>query len=57
MASDTDCPDAGLDVTPDELTVAAEVFLTVGVWPVLRAHGEQVGDAAVGLLTARLRDS
>lgn len=47
------------DVTPDELTGAAEVFLTgtsVGVWPVLRVDGEVVGDGAVGPLTARLRD-
>ena len=47
------------DVTPDALTVAAEVFLTgtsVGVWPVVRVDGEAVGDGAVGAMTARLRD-
>ena len=57
QANDIDCTER--DVTPDELTVAAEVFLTgtsVGVWPVLRVDGSAVANAAVGPLTTRLRD-
>ena len=47
------------DVAPDELSTAAEVFLTgtsVGVWPVLRIDGKSVADGAIGPMTARLRD-
>ncbi|MCY4011340.1 MAG: aminotransferase class IV [Gammaproteobacteria bacterium] len=47
------------DITPDELTVAAEVFLTgtsVGVWPVLRVDGGAVASGDVGPMTTRLRD-
>lgn len=47
------------DIIPDELSVAAEVFLTgtsVGVWPVLSVDGAAVADGSVGPVTARLRD-
>lgn len=59
LAGASGIPCTERDITPDELTVAAEVFLTgtsVGVWPVLHVDGEAVADGAVGSMTARLRD-
>lgn len=56
-ANDIHCTER--DVTPDELTTAAEIFLTgtsVGVWPVLSVDGEAVADGSVRPMTARLRD-
>lgn len=43
---------------PDELFVAAEVFLTAtsaGVWPVLSIDGRPIGDGRVGPVTQALR--
>ncbi|MDE0350588.1 MAG: aminotransferase class IV [Gammaproteobacteria bacterium] len=46
------------DLTVDDLHAAAEVFLTatsVGVWPVVRIDGHEVGDGAPGAVTEGLR--
>lgn len=47
------------DVTPDELSAAAEAFLTgttAGVWPVTSVDGVKLGDGEIGPVSRRLRD-